>query len=73
VDGEAPDVGDADYMLRWINAHESWGTLLAREVAATIARHEIAESKIVAFNELGIAPLLDLHALMGSWGRPGRG
>jgi hypothetical protein len=67
---EAPDVGDADYMLRWISTHESWGTILGREIKAAIARHKIAEREIVAFNELGIAPMLQLRELMRSWAIP---
>jgi 5-methylcytosine-specific restriction endonuclease McrA len=49
---EAPDVADAEYMLRWIDEHASWGNLLVSAVMATLERHGVSEHEIQAFNDL---------------------
>ena len=64
---EAPDVGDADYMLRWIGTHESWGNLLISELQAAIKSDDVTEGEIEALNRRGIAPLLCMGDLMREW------
>lgn len=67
---EAPDVADPEYMLRWISNHEHWGMLLHRELEAALARHDVEEDEIEAFNELGMNGLLKMETLMKSWAVP---
>jgi HNH endonuclease len=68
---EAPDVADAEYMLRWIDAHESWGVHLMRELDAAIARHAITEREMDEYNSLGIKATLDLHrTVIRRWAVP---
>jgi 5-methylcytosine-specific restriction endonuclease McrA len=65
---EAPDVGDPDYMLRWIETQESWRQRLAREIGAMLARHEIGMDEVQRFNQLDAAALRDLTAsIMRHW------
>ena len=66
---EAPDVGDPDYMLRWISVHESWGNLLMRELQAALDRHQVLPQEIDAFN-LGIPPLLNMQEVVRTWAIP---
>ena len=63
-------MGDPEYMLGWINNHDSWGNCFVRELQATIDCHEIQEDEIARFNALGIAPLLDMRDLMRTWTVP---
>jgi hypothetical protein len=67
---EAPDVGDPGYMLRWIDAHESWGNHFMRELQAAIDRHEVREHELEATIALGITPLLNVDKVMRTWAIP---
>jgi hypothetical protein len=67
---EAPDVGDPEYMLSWISAHDSWGSLFIRELQAAMERHEVQEREIEAFNQLGVTALLNMRGLMRTWAIP---
>jgi hypothetical protein len=49
---DAPDVGNAEYMLRWIGDRESWGSMLFRALEGALRQAAVTETEIVRFNEL---------------------
>jgi hypothetical protein len=68
---EAPDVGNPEYMLRWIGAHESWGTHLHRETQTALRLAGVTDAMIVEFNERFLSEGLDaLGSAMSDWAVP---
>lgn len=49
---DAPDVSNAEYMLRWIGDCESWGSTFSRALEETVRQAAVTEGEIVQFNEL---------------------
>lgn len=68
---EAPDVGDARYMLAWINDHPSWGELVVTTCEQMLALHQISEDEVIAFNQQGSRAALDVYvSLLRGWSIP---
>lgn len=72
--GDAPDVGDADYMLRWIERREPWGCALAREINEALEGAGLREANITQCNELVAADPHEfesrMNQLMRDWAVP---
>jgi 5-methylcytosine-specific restriction endonuclease McrA len=69
--GEAPDVGDPGYMLRWVGAHESWGAMLARELRAAMQLAGLSDDMIALANERFLSDgQWILKSAMADWAVP---
>jgi HNH endonuclease len=68
---EAPDVADAEYMLRWIDAHESWGHHFITAIKAALVQLSIEEHQIEAFNRLEPEAMMEMTAsIIRDWAIP---
>jgi hypothetical protein len=47
---DAPNVGNVEYMLRWIGDREYWGSALGHEIEEAIRQAAVTEAQIVHFN-----------------------
>lgn len=67
---EAPDVGDPNYMLNWIAAHDSWGHLFLHEMKSAMDLHEVSQDECEVFNRAGLAGLAQVQDLLETWAIP---
>jgi hypothetical protein len=68
---EAPDVGEPDYMLRWIGAHQAWGALLVGEIESAMRLAGITGHQIETFNERFICQGHDVfRSALAEWAIP---
>jgi hypothetical protein len=48
---DAPDVGNAEYMLHWIGNRDSWGSMLCRALQEALRQAAVTEAEMVRFND----------------------